>query len=109
MKAMSWSWGRQHLVELLPAALAGDHDPALADAPQQQAGDPGVAAKQSVAAPDRGGERFGQLPLTVPPPSQLSLVDVLERHRGDASPRVIAPLTRAVPREARALPDASTG
>ena len=77
--------GGQHLVELPAAALAGDDDLPLPDVPHHQAGDPGVAAEQRVAAPDRGGERLRQLPLTVPPASQLVLVGVLERHRGDAA------------------------
>ena len=53
--------------------------------PHHQAGDAGVAAEQGVAAPDRSGEHFRQFPLTMPPASQLSLVAVLERHRGDAA------------------------
>src|SRR5665811_1189942 len=60
-----------------------------------------MSAEQRVAAPDRGGERFRQLPRTVPPPSQLSLLAVLERHRGDAA-RAAAAAREANQRHRRA-------
>src|SRR5450755_4791459 len=60
-----------------------------------------MAAKPRVATPDRGGERFRQLPRTVSPPSQISLLAVLERHRGDAA-RAAATAREANQRHRRA-------